>query len=256
MSPNSSHPTAAGSVLGGGGVAAIALLTRPNLLPVAALLTMFLVWQAYRRSGGQTRQSVDLPLLFIFGVVPGCVAVAWVNQTLYGSPLLSGYGSVDDLYALANVGPNLALYFRWMVESQTPFVCLAVGAPILLARRRVARSRDSTWFAWLALAMAGTVLACYLPYMQFDGWWAIRFLLPALPLVLILSTTVLVAGARGLPDYTRAPTLILVTHSWSAHACTRPTRDPPFGKGTVRGVSATWGHMLWSLYRRVRCSWQ
>lgn len=47
--------------------------------------------------------------------------------------------------------------------------------------------------AWLCLGIAGTTLACYLPYRVFDDWWYTRFLLPAIPLLIVASVATLVA---------------------------------------------------------------
>ena len=44
---------------------------------------------------------------FVVPAVGGCLAVAAINQHLYGSPLRSGYEPLATLYALANVLPNL-----------------------------------------------------------------------------------------------------------------------------------------------------
>ena len=40
---------------------------------------------------------------------------------------------MSELYAWAQVMPNLDRYPRWLVQSQTPFICLGVLALILLA---------------------------------------------------------------------------------------------------------------------------
>lgn len=53
-------------------------------------------------------------------------------------------------------------------------------------------------------------LACYLPYRVFDDWWYIRFLLPAVPLLIILSIVVLARFVRGAVPRAHAPVLVLV----------------------------------------------
>src|SRR6187431_955876 len=52
-----------------------------------------------------------------------------INAARYGSPLASGYGSTDVLFAWAHVAPNLARYPRWLLETHTPFVLLAAAGP-------------------------------------------------------------------------------------------------------------------------------
>jgi hypothetical protein len=65
-------------------------------------------------------------------------------------------------------------------------------------RRRGERSAE----AWLGLAIVATTFALYLPYQVFDDWYYVRFLLPALPWLIVLSVIVVdravgrAAGAR------------------------------------------------------------
>ena len=77
-----------------------------------------------------------------------CRPMAALNAARYGSPLASGYGSTDVLFSLAHVGPNLARYPRWLIETQTPLIVaratravLRVAAPgparLVLARHGV-----------------------------------------------------------------------------------------------------------------------
>jgi hypothetical protein len=49
------------------------------------------------------------------------------------------------------------------------------------------------------MAFAGTVLACYLPYVVFDAWWYLRFVLPAYPAILALTAAAIVGALRYLP---------------------------------------------------------
>ena len=51
----------------------------------------------------------------------------------------------------------------------------------------------------VSLAAAALTCATYLAYTVFDDWWYIRFLLPALPVVAVLSVAVLLEPARGRP---------------------------------------------------------
>jgi hypothetical protein len=114
----------------------------------------------------------------------GVLAVAALNQHLYGSPLGSGYGPIETIYAVDNLWPNLARYPRWLLETQTPFVLLALASPLLFVRSGA--RREST-IAWWGLAFALAVFAAYAWYMPFDDWTYLRFLLPAYPIVLILA---------------------------------------------------------------------
>ena len=156
--------------------ASMAILTRPNLLPLALVVGVYLA-----------NRSV---LRFFAGLIPGGVVLALLNWRMYGSPVASGYGSAGDLFQLANAAPNLDRYVRWLSQTHTPILALAFAAPFVVARRAE---------AWVALALAvGTVLL-YLPYRVFDDWWYIRFLLPAMPFLIVLSVATIsrIAEAIG-----------------------------------------------------------
>jgi hypothetical protein len=186
--------------------ASMAILTRPNLLPLALVVGVYLARLKPSRDeesaiegrsttasadrGDETRSAtVSTPtrrakalaehlVWFAVGLVPGAIVLASLNWRMYGSPVGSGYGSAGDLFAVANVAPNLGRYVRWLWQSHTPILALALAAPFLVARRAE---------AWLALVLAVSTILLYLPYRVFDDWWYIRFLLPAIPFLVVLS---------------------------------------------------------------------
>jgi hypothetical protein len=159
--------------LAAGFAASMAILTRPNLLPLAIIVAIYL-----------GRRSVAS---FVAGAVPGIVVLALLNWRMYGSPVASGYGAASDLFRMGNVAPNVERYVRWLWESHTPVLALAVVAPFVVPRRAP---------AWLSLALASATIVLYLPYRVFDDWWYLRFLLPAIPLLIVLS----IATIRQLAD--------------------------------------------------------
>jgi hypothetical protein len=129
------------------------------------------------RPGLLMSERLKVAATYAIGSVPGCVAVAFIQQYFYGSPVSSGYGSVDALFALDRVGPNLRHYLTWFWETQTAVCLLALAAPVVCRR----------WFVALCAALIVVNVACYLPYVVFDEWWYLRFLLPAVPLVILFS---------------------------------------------------------------------
>jgi hypothetical protein len=164
--------------LAAGLAASMAILTRPNLLPLALIVAIYL-----------GRRSVAP---FFVGLVPGIVVLALLNWRMYGSPVASGYGAASDLFQLANIVPNLQRYGRWLWQTHTPVLALAIAAPFLVPRRAP---------AWLALALGSATIALYLPYRVFDDWWYLRFLLPAIPLLIVLSiATIRQLADRALPQ--------------------------------------------------------
>ena len=168
-----------GSAVGAGLAASVAILIRPNLMPLALL-----VWSTCllgERGGNRWWRAAasaiaTLPLAVILGVI---------QSTRYGSPLASGYGSAADLFGLENVWPNLDRYPRWMIETHTPLILLFLVAPLWLAMRRP----QFRAFLFLLWCFAVAVVLAYLPYVYFQSWeWTYtRFLLPGLPIMWLLT---------------------------------------------------------------------
>lgn len=209
------HPLLAGAF------SSAAVLTRPNLAPLAlvvALMAMFgaradLKGRPLQKTGSSGSRSRMLTVLMIgVGLLPGVIATAWINRALYGSALVSGYGTISALFSWANVIPNLRLYSRWLVETQTLFPLLALAAPVALwaagAGASTAPLHRAATRAWLSLAFVVLLVGCYLPYGTFDSWTYLRFLLPGLPVAISLSVATAVVLLRRVPSVARAPALI------------------------------------------------
>ena len=170
-----------------GVVVSIAILIRPNLAPLALLV----IAAAATGSGGTNLRRASGCVL---GMVPGLAVLGGIQYVRYGSAFASGYGSVTDMFAWGNVAPNFARYPRWLTSTHTPFVWLWVVSPVWIAR---APAQQRT-FAWICYAFIVAVFAAYLPYSYFqpEEWFYTRFLLPAIPLMLLLSTVVVLDVAR------------------------------------------------------------
>lgn len=198
---------AAGLPVAAGGGAAVAVLTRPNLAPLAALIMAAVLTHAYsrRRTPGAALRAAGafaLPLAAAVGFL------LWLNARLYGSPFISGYGAASGLFAFGNVAVNAGRYTRWLLETQTPVVLIGAAAPFARhAARRGTKGAASPLPAWFGLAAVAVVVACYLPYSPFEEWWYLRFLLPAIPILLILTTPIFVRCAAAAPAAARAPLL-------------------------------------------------
>jgi hypothetical protein len=168
----------------------LALLVRPNLAPLAAVIGLWVLATAWR-----TRHAIDIPLLrtaaaFAAGVLPFVLAVAAVQNAMYGGPLRSGYGDLGVLFTLDHIAPNLARYPVWLIETQTPLIALAILFPWAV------RDNDARRAGWLLATFAAATFACYIPYSVFDAWWFLRFVLPAFPPLLVLSSAVIVNAVR------------------------------------------------------------
>lgn len=188
--------------------AAMAVLTRPNLAPLVVPLGVYLaaVWW----SAGARREAVVRTLSFAIAPAVAAGVIVWMNHALYGSTVETGYGSPGGLFGLAHALPNLSRYPRWLASAETPLVFLCLAAP-WVARRAGPRGADARATVRLWLSMIGIVWLSYVFYLVFDDWWYVRFLLPALPLMLSLSVYVAVAlSARWLGPGRRALALLAV----------------------------------------------
>ena len=195
------------AAFGAGVSAGLAILTRPNLVLATAVPGAALSWRAARerlRRTVEPREDDRAPLdrrsdataralWFAAGSIPACLAVAVINNSLYGSPFSSGYGPFDALYNWSYLLPNLARYPRWLLDTETPIVLLALAAPFILRRDPSAAGvmQSPRAVAAIGLGFVAVVFVCYLFYLPFEEWWYVRFLMPAYPPLLVLTSAVL-----------------------------------------------------------------
>jgi hypothetical protein len=176
--PANRRPMAAGFAAGA------AVLTRPNLAPLALVLPAVWLWSALRLTGVR-RDAWRAVNRFAVGLAPGLLAGGAINAYLYGSALASGYGDLGDLYSAANVLTNARRYGAWLLQTQTPVVGLALIAIVapgaLHGGDRAQGSRR-----WAFVGGIVVVTLSYLFYAQFEDWSYLRFLLPSFPLLFVL----------------------------------------------------------------------
>jgi hypothetical protein len=180
----------------GGLASAVAVLIRPNLLPLSIPLALFLLW----RPEHAWRDRLHSTAVFAGCLLAGVLIVAAIQRTYYGSPLSSGYGSLAEIYSVERLAPNAARYVSWLTDVHTPAWMLAASAPFLLP------GALTRFFA----AMIVINIACYLPYLVFEDWSYLRFLLPTLPLVVILMVAAVDAICRRAAAVTAGPTVAVV----------------------------------------------
>ena len=163
----------------------LALLVRPNLLPLGAVAGAFVLMAPPILSPlspvPNPESLVPRALRFGIALLPFAAGVLFLNDALYGSPFRSGYGQLGNLFGLSHVAINLPRYARWLVETHTVFPLLALAAPLVIARER----RPD---AMLAFGLIGATCFVYLLYTPFDDWSYLRFLLPAISLLLVLAS--------------------------------------------------------------------
>jgi 4-amino-4-deoxy-L-arabinose transferase-like glycosyltransferase len=186
---------------------AAGLLVRPNL-PVIPLVLL-----AHLAASSQGRERWIRIALFSAAVAPAALAIAALNTAWYGAPWNSGYGAAAQLYSVSTILPNLARYPVWLWQTQSPVVLLAL-LPLLPRFRGDAFHPAVRLLAGLFAA----TLFSYLVYFRFEEWWYVRFLLPAIPALLVLMSTGLVAVGRRLSApwgrvAVASVTILLVAHT-------------------------------------------
>jgi hypothetical protein len=168
------------AAVGAGLLAGIAVLTRPTLAPLAAVVAAVVL--GWPQAALFTSFHVRRLAAFAAGFAPALIVLALLQQHLYGSPLRSGYGDVSDFFHVANIWPNVRDYAQRLLAGEAPALVLAAGAVgAIAAARRWSSARPATAIAKLAAAVSGIVLAIHLPYGVFPDWAYLRFLLPAFP---------------------------------------------------------------------------
>jgi len=173
--------------------AALAVMTRPNLVLLGVVLAALVI---------RTVRLNVLPLTrCLWWCVPamfGPIAIAILNHTLYGSPIASGYGTLETLYSPKYAPVNISHYLKWLVTTQTVFPLVGLVASPWLIRS----DRSRAWNVWWCCCFAVAVLVSYLWYLPFNDWTYLRFLLPAYPVMITLSAAALVRAVvrTGLPE--------------------------------------------------------
>jgi hypothetical protein len=179
----------------------VAILIRPNLVPLAVFPWLMAVVRCQSRQGvasGFSRKATAVAnlwsagrttMLFASGSIWAPLAVAWINDLLYGSALSSGYGEVGPAFSLQNGLANIKRYPAWWLESQGPIGLLCL---VSLWRRRGAVASEFV----VTIAFACSAILLYLFYLPFDAWWYLRFMLPAIPVLLLLCADTVAWVAR------------------------------------------------------------
>lgn len=192
---------------GAGVLAGMAVLTRPNLAPLAALVSA--VALGWPRIAGRRAYDFRRLAACVAGVVPGVLALASFQTRLYGSPLRTGYGDVSDFFAAANIWPNVGDYWQRLTTGEGPvLVLVAVSIAALVLARPRAMPESAAALGKLAGVAAAILLALYLPYGVFPDWSSFRFLMPVLPLAFAAGGAIVSEALARVPAAARGPVLL------------------------------------------------
>ena len=192
-----------------GVAAAVAILIRPNLAPLAVPVGAWLLWQVVARPAAERRAAFWRAFWFGLPVACGAAAVGVINHVRYGSALKAGYEPLNDLYSWSNVPQNASNYLAWFSDTQTilPLLGLVAWA---LPRRLVWKSDAPVWLrACVATAIAFVSLQ-YLAYLQFTDWTFLRFFLPIWPAMMVGCCAAVTAFGSRLPAGLRVSATILI----------------------------------------------
>jgi hypothetical protein len=161
-----------------GAAFAMAVLVRPTNLLLLVPLLLTLRWRAR-----------TLGLFVLCGLPFALLFFAW-NRAAFGGFLRTGYsGLVGGAFAAGNLLERIRHYAYWlarMVSPLLPIFWLAIALD-----RRAARSNRAMLVAWFGLFL---LLYCF--WGPYEAWWYTRFLLPALPAV-ILAALLVMRDLRG-----------------------------------------------------------
>ena len=206
------------SAIGAGTAGGLALLIRPNLLPLSIGILALAAMQ-----GSDTRQRLFRSSLVALGLAAGAVLVAAFQWEYYGSPTANGYGRMNDLFALGHGRTNVVQFSRWLFETHPMALLVASAAGAVWTMRRAAMPASLLWL------LPALTFASYALYLPFDNWTYLRFLLPAFPVAMIWAAI----GLRQVLGHLRDPMpsyAFVLTIAWCALAGVHEAR--------VRGIFA------------------
>lgn len=175
--------------------AGLAVLIRPNLVPLAAVLGLHYLIRLW--APPQRRHALVCGLAYGVAVVPGVAIVAAINWWLYGSPLTSGYGAAGELLTGAHMRENAQHYFTWMFESHSPAILIGIVALAVPVRWVWPKAPDRRVFIVIG-AFVASLWAIYCAWLVFDSWLYLRFLLSAWPFIMI-GVGAVAAACMALP---------------------------------------------------------
>lgn len=194
------------SALLGGFAAAIAIIVRPNLAVLAAVIAL---WIVMARDGNRVARW-SRAVLFACVASVGAVAIFAWNARLYGNGLQSGYGNLEFLFDRNWLWGNIVRYTNWLSDSESVIATAAVALLCCppLWRRILPTETHSAWKG--LAAFAAVVGLSYAFYLQFEDWTYLRFLLPAWPAVTLATAALTLRWHSKWPEMSRLALFLLV----------------------------------------------
>lgn len=185
-----------GAMTASGLLATLAVMIRPNLVPLAAVLGLAWLCRGARIRDWRSWHWRDALVFGIAGAV-GPLLVAWSQSTFYGGVATSGYPGASAFFRLGHFWPNVTTYpaLFGLVHGWLPLlgvatvVASAIGAP---SPFRPAMAHP----AWTGIALATVNIAAYLFYLPYNSAPFLRFFIVAIQVLLVLYAATAAAMAR------------------------------------------------------------
>lgn len=121
------------------------------------------------------------------GALPFGIGLLILQSVLYGHPLRTGYGGIGEMLAVEHLRGAVTAHATWLAKLLTPIVF--PGGLIVVFAKWIDRWTRALIVAWFA-----PFFAFYAFYGVYDSWGTTRFLLPAIP-ALILGALLLIRRA-------------------------------------------------------------
>jgi MFS family permease len=187
----------AGAAVAAGASVAAAVMIRPNTAPLAVVIGLVVLLGGVEPAVSWRRPRWAGPLVFALFAAIGPTLVMWSNTMLFGGPLEPGYKGAAEFWRWGHVGPNLQRYPGWLFQIHSRAALLGLAAvPLAFVDRLVAGRRRAIVFAISGLAIVVVNFASILPYLNFEQWTYLRFVLPAMAALFVLLGALIVWLAR------------------------------------------------------------
>lgn len=158
----------------------LGILARLTFIPIVVVFAVYIFFSAKNR-----RDAFKKTLIYVGGLLPALAAIGVLNLRRFGGIMLTGYHTAFDK------GFSVALHKGLVWNLLSPYRGLLLYAPVCLTlfwgfKRFLEKSRGS---AWLIVSLFATQLLIYSKWWAWHGgWcWGPRFLLPTLPLLLLVG---------------------------------------------------------------------
>ncbi len=159
-------------------------------------------------------------ILFLIGGLPGAAFFCAHSLAAYGGFAATGYGDASLGFGSRYVLPSLVQYATWLPAIFTPIAALCIVLPFCSSVRARTRVLLIAWI--LAFSAFYSAYKC-----THEAWWYLRFLLPAVPAIVVASLLALRALVGNVPTlsfmgtskiaFGAAVGLLVICDSWSNH---------------------------------------